>query len=51
VGPLSSPGQRGSGLYQTGDLVSLWQRTELAGQAEQEPPFWASAWAGPAATS
>jgi predicted nicotinamide N-methyase len=33
-------------LYQTDDLVSLWQRTELAGQAEQDPPFWASAWAG-----
>jgi predicted nicotinamide N-methyase len=33
-------------LYQTDDLVSLWQRTELAGQAEQPPPFWASAWAG-----
>jgi predicted nicotinamide N-methyase len=33
-------------LYQTDDLVSLWQRTELAGQAERDPPFWASAWAG-----
>jgi predicted nicotinamide N-methyase len=33
-------------LYQTDDLVALWQRTELPGQAEREPPFWASAWAG-----
>jgi predicted nicotinamide N-methyase len=33
-------------LYQTDDLVSLWQRTERDGQAEQDPPFWASAWAG-----
>jgi predicted nicotinamide N-methyase len=33
-------------LYQTDDLVSLWQRTEVAGQAERPPPFWASAWAG-----
>jgi predicted nicotinamide N-methyase len=34
-------------LYQAGDPISLWQRTEAAvGQTGLEPPFWAFAWAG-----
>ena len=34
-------------LYQAGDPVSLWQRTELAaGRTGLDPPFWAFAWAG-----
>ena len=34
-------------LYQAGDPISLWQRTEeAAGQAGLDPPFWAFAWAG-----
>ena len=34
-------------LYQADDPVGLWQRIELtSGQAGQDPPFWAFAWAG-----
>jgi predicted nicotinamide N-methyase len=34
-------------LYQAGDPISLWQRTELAaGRTGLDPPFWAFAWAG-----
>jgi predicted nicotinamide N-methyase len=34
-------------LHQADDLVSLWQRIELAsGQTGLDPPFWAFAWAG-----
>jgi predicted nicotinamide N-methyase len=34
-------------LYQADDPVGLWERIELAsGQADQDPPFWAFAWAG-----
>jgi predicted nicotinamide N-methyase len=34
-------------LYQAGDPISLWQRTEAAvGQTGLDPPFWAFAWAG-----
>ena len=33
-------------LYQAGDPISLWQRTELAaGRTGLDPPFWAFAWA------
>ena len=34
-------------LYQAGDPISLWQRTELAaGRTGLDPPFWAFPWAG-----
>jgi predicted nicotinamide N-methyase len=34
-------------LYQADDPVGLWERIELAsGEADQDPPFWAFAWAG-----
>ena len=34
-------------LYQADDPVGLWERIELtSGQADQDPPFWAFAWAG-----
>jgi predicted nicotinamide N-methyase len=34
-------------LHQADDPISLWQHLELAsGQAGQDPPFWAFAWAG-----
>ena len=34
-------------LYQAGDPINLWQRTELAaGRTGLDPPFWAFAWAG-----
>src|SRR5207248_5796405 len=34
-------------LYQAGDPISLWQRTELtSGRTGLDPPFWAFAWAG-----
>lgn len=37
-------------VYQAGDPISLWQRTELtSGPAGTDPPFWAFAWAGGAA--
>jgi len=34
-------------LYQADDPVGLWERIELkSGEADQDPPFWAFAWAG-----
>jgi predicted nicotinamide N-methyase len=34
-------------LYQAGDPISVWHRTELAtGRTGLDPPFWAFAWAG-----
>ena len=34
-------------LYQAGDPIGLWQRTETAaGRTGLDPPFWAFAWAG-----
>ena len=34
-------------LYQAGDPIGLWQRTEVsAGRTGLDPPFWAFAWAG-----
>lgn len=34
-------------LYQADDPVGLWERIELtSGQTDQDPPFWAFAWAG-----
>jgi predicted nicotinamide N-methyase len=34
-------------LYQADDPVGLWERIELAsGEPDQDPPFWAFAWAG-----
>ena len=34
-------------LYQAGDPISLWQRTEVSsGRSGLDPPFWAFAWAG-----
>ena len=34
-------------LYQGGDPIELWQRTETdAGRTGLDPPFWAFAWAG-----
>jgi predicted nicotinamide N-methyase len=34
-------------LYQADDPVGLWERIELtSGEADQNPPFWAFAWAG-----
>ena len=34
-------------LYQAGDPISFWQRTEdAAGRTGLDPPFWAFAWAG-----
>jgi predicted nicotinamide N-methyase len=34
-------------LYQAEDPVGLWERIELtSGEADQDPPFWAFAWAG-----
>jgi predicted nicotinamide N-methyase len=32
-------------LYQAGEPIALWERTE-AGRGAQPPPFWAFAWAG-----
>jgi predicted nicotinamide N-methyase len=34
-------------LYQAGDPIGLWQRTEVSmGRIGLDPPFWAFAWAG-----
>jgi predicted nicotinamide N-methyase len=34
-------------LYQAGDPISMWQRTEQeAGRDDLDPPFWAFPWAG-----